>query len=94
MPIVMEQKTKTALRRLMGGHRGENMHAPSMIMYASMLDVFYLIFINQWDECECVALVLPRVHSYLSFHFPLFFLNFLFVFLLLFCYFFLFLFFY
>ena len=44
MLIVMEQKTGTALHKLMGGLRGEDMHAPSMIMYASMLDVFYLIF--------------------------------------------------
>ena len=46
MQMVMEQKTETAIRRLMGGLRGEEMHAPSMIMYASMLDVFYLIFID------------------------------------------------
>ena len=43
MQIVMEQKTGTAIRRLMSGHKGEDMHAPSMAIYASMLDEFYLI---------------------------------------------------
>ena len=78
MQMVMERKIGTAIRRLMGGLRGEEMHTPSMIMYASMLDVFYLIFINQRDECECLALVLPRVYSYLSLHFPFFILFFCF----------------
>ena len=68
----MEQETGTAHRRLIGGLRGEKMHAPSMINHASILDVFYMIFFNQRDECECLALVLPRVQSLFVLSFSLF----------------------